>query len=91
MEQWNNSDVKIYIKPMSDGSFGTGFFNMRNSDGEGSLQFWDMGLTSSSGYGLLLRDLWEHEDVGVFSEQYTCRLKPHHCKIFRARLVRIHD
>ena len=34
MEQWNNSDVKIYVKPMSDGSLGIGFFNMGDADGE---------------------------------------------------------
>lgn len=89
MEQWNNSDVKIYVKPMSDGSLGIGFFNMGDADGEGSLQFYDIGLPTLSGYGLHLRDLWEHEDVGVFTENYTCRLKPHHCKIFRARLVKV--
>lgn len=89
MEQWNNSDVKIYIKPMTDGSFGIGFFNMGDSDGEGSLQFWDIGLTASSGYGLHFRDLWEHEDVGVFTENYTCKLKPHHCRMLRAKPVKI--
>jgi alpha-galactosidase len=88
MEQWNNSAVKIYIKPLSDGSFGIGFFNMSDEEGEGSLQFWDMGLTASSGYGFKLRDLWEHEDVGVYDENYTCWLKPHHCKIYRAWLVK---
>lgn len=89
MEQWNNSDVKIYIKPLSDGDFGIGFFNMGDTDGEGSLQFWDMGLTASSGYGLQLRDVWEHEDIGVYTEHFTCKLKPHHCKVLRAKPVRI--
>lgn len=89
MEQWNNPDVKIYIKPMSDGTYGIGFFNMGDAPGEGSLQFWDMGLPSSSGYGFLLRDLWDHEDIGVFAENYTCKLEPHHCKILRAKLVKV--
>jgi alpha-galactosidase len=88
MEQWNNSAVKIYVKPLSDGSCGIGFFNMSDEEWEGSLQFWDIGLTPSSGYAFKLRDLWEHEDAGVYDEHYTCRLKPHHCKVFRAWLVK---
>jgi len=88
LEQWNNSNVKILIKLLSDGNYGIGFFNMGDVEGEGSLQFWDMGLSSSTGYGFKLRDLWEHEDVGVYKEGYTCRLKPHHCRVFRAELVK---
>ncbi|MGB4658448.1 MAG: hypothetical protein WBI07_04655, partial [Mobilitalea sp.] len=81
------SEVKIYIKPLSDGSFGIGFFNMSDAAGEGSLQFWDMGLSSANGLGFKFRDLWEHEDLGVFTEHYTCKLEPHTCKVFRAVLV----
>ena len=88
MTQWNNEEVSILIKPMSDGSFGIGFFNFSDVDAEGSLQFWDMGLGASSGYSLSLRDLWEHEEAGVYKENYTCRLKPHECKVFRGRMLK---
>ncbi len=87
MEQWNNKDVKIYIKPMSDGTFGIGFFNMGEKESEGSLQFWDMGLPSSTGYKIELRDLWSHEDIGEYKENYTCKLKPHECRVFRGKLI----
>lgn len=98
MEQWNNSDVKIYVKPLSDGSYGIGFFHMGDGSprkegeeveqSEGSLQFWDIGLPTSAGYSLKFRDLWAHEDVGVFSENFTIKLKPHHCAVYRAELVK---
>ena len=58
---------------------------MGDTDGEGSLQFWDMGLTASSGYGLqVIWDVWEHEDIGVYTEHFTCKLKPHHCKVLKS-------
>jgi alpha-galactosidase len=61
---------------------------MGDTDGRGSLQFWDIGLPSLTGYGFKMRDLWEHENIGVYKENYTCNLKPHHCKVFRAELVK---
>ncbi|AEE96273.1 glycoside hydrolase family 27 protein [Mahella australiensis] len=82
------NNVKVLVKPISDGSFGIGFFNMGDTDARGSLQFWDIGLPSLTGYGFKMRDLWEHEDIGVYKENYTCDLKPHHCKVFRAKLVK---
>ncbi len=88
LEQWNNSDCLGYIKPLSDGSYAIGFFNMGQSRGEMSLQFWDIGLPSSTGYGFALRDLWKHEDMGVFYEGYKCNLEPHSCMVLRARLVK---
>ena len=73
MEQWNNSDV-VYVKPMSDGSYGIGF-NMGDAPVKVP-QFWDIGLTSSVDMPWL--DLWEHEDVEYF--RTYCKLEAHHCK-----------
>jgi alpha-galactosidase len=53
-----------------------------------SLQFWDIGLPTSSGFGLSLRDLWKHEDLGTFTESYTLKLEPHSCAVFRAKVVK---
>lgn len=88
MEQWNDCNVKIYVKPLLDGSFAIGFFNMGEKDGEGSLQFWDIGLPLAAGYGVKLRDLWDKEDVGVFKDNYTTKLKPHECGVLRGWLVK---
>ena len=55
MEQWNNSDVKIYVKPMSMEVMVLASLTWEMP--LSSLQFWDIGLTSSSGYALAFRDL----------------------------------
>lgn len=88
IKHWNDPDLLIYVKLLSDGSYAFGFFNMSDKEGEAALHFWDVGLPTSAGYGFLLRDVWQHEDIGVFKEGYKCRLKPHACRVFRARLVK---
>lgn len=89
IEQWNNSNCLGYVKPLRDGSYAIGFFNMGDDKGEMSLQFWDIGLPAASGYGFTFRDVWSHEDIGVFSEGYKCNLEPHCCAVYRAQLVKL--
>ncbi|QAA34453.1 glycoside hydrolase family 27 protein [Clostridium manihotivorum] len=86
--QWNNSNCMAYIKTLTNGDYAIGFFNFGDTSGEMSLQFWDMGLPTSSGFGLSLRDLWKHEDLGTFTESYTLKLEPHSCAVFRAKVVK---
>jgi alpha-galactosidase len=87
VSHWNNPSVSSYIKPLSDGTYAIGFFNLSDNKCEISLQFWDMGLPTAAGYGFALRDLWKHEDIGVHSEGYKVHLDPHCCAVYKARLV----
>ncbi len=88
MNQWNNPNVKMYARMMHDGSIAIGMFNLGENKGEASIEFWDLGIPVASGYGLKLRDLWAHEDMGVYKEHYRCELEPHCCKMLRGYLVK---
>ncbi len=81
-------DKLICVRPLAGGDYAVGLFNLSDSPARMFLNFWDIGLPTSSGYGLRLRDLWRHEDVGVFREYYMTTLQPHCGEVFRARLVR---
>ncbi|HZK34375.1 MAG TPA: glycoside hydrolase family 27 protein [Bacillota bacterium] len=89
IRHWNDLDMLIYIKPLNDGSYAFGFFNMSDDEREAALHFWDAGLPSSTGYGFSLRDVWTHEDIGIYKEGYKANLKAHACQVLRARLVKI--
>lgn len=90
IKQWNNPEnVFSLVKPMSDGSYAVGMFNFGDRDGEMSLQFWDIGLTTASGRGLDIYDCWAHENLGTFTERFCATLPPHGCMVLRARVVKV--
>lgn len=86
---WNNEDCKAFIKPMHDGGYAIGFFNLSDETGEMALPFYDIGLPTVSGFGLSIRDVWKHEELGIFKESYTRRLQAHSCEVFRAKVVKL--
>jgi len=90
IKQWNNPEnVFSLVKPMSDGSYAIGMFNFGDRDGEMSLQFWDIGLTTASGRGLDIYCCWKHENLGTFTERFCTTLPPHGCLVLRAKVVKV--
>ncbi len=80
--------VMLMFKPLENGDYAMGFFNFYDDDCGGRIQFTDMGLPTH-GYGLRLYDLWEHKDLGVFTDRYHVVLKGHACKMLRASIVKL--
>ncbi len=80
---------RVYVKPLHDGSYAIGFFNLSDQAVSQSLQIWDMGLPTAAGYGLKLYDLWAHEEAGVACEHITHTLDAYDCRVYRASLVRL--
>lgn len=78
----------VCVRPLENGEYAIGFFNLSDDRAGVCLNFWDMGLPTSSGYALRLRDLWLHEDVGVCREHLRVPLEPHACAVYRAKLTR---
>lgn len=87
---FDKDDHYILVKLLSDGSYAIGFFNLTDSPLGMILLFWDLGLPSASGYGMQIRDLWKHEDVGVFREEFaTENIPAHGCAMYRAKVVKL--
>ena len=84
---WNTHYA--YAKPLSNGEYAICLVNMDDNKGRVNLFWWDMGLPTASGYGFMLRDLWAHEDLGVFAEGVSAELEPHACKLYRAKLAKL--
>ena len=90
MQQWDDVFCHILVKPLSNGDYALGFFNMGDDNNRlASIQFWDMGLPTAAGYGFKLRDVWAHEDAGVAAEGHREWIPPHCCKVYRASLVKL--
>lgn len=81
-------DILVCMRPLANGNYALGFFNLSDDAREVYQNFWDLGLPTGSGYRLFLRDLWAHEDVGAVREGWRVRLEPHACAVYGARLVK---
>lgn len=91
IDHWCNESCKGFVKPLENGDYAICLVNFADGEhpSEMSFNFWDMGLTYNSGYALEFYDCWNHEVVGTFRERYVTHLKPHHCQLFRVKLVKV--
>lgn len=90
VRQFNNPEkVMALIKPLSNGEYAIGLFNFSDVASEMSLQFWDMGLSYTSGRGLSMYDCWEKKQLGVFTERFAARLEAHGCMVLRATITKL--
>ena len=85
-----NDDIMLYAKMLSNGDYAIGAFNF--SDDE--TNFWQtnfttekLGLDEATGKTLLMKELWTNETFIVKNGIVTFNLKPHTCKLFRAKVV----
>ncbi|MCL2547145.1 MAG: glycoside hydrolase family 27 protein [Oscillospiraceae bacterium] len=86
---WDDAGAHTFVKPLHDGSYAIGLFNLDDMSTKASVQFWDMGLPVASGYGFKLRDLWAREEVGVVKEGMNMQIDAYSCKVYRAELVKV--
>ncbi|MBQ4618170.1 MAG: glycoside hydrolase family 27 protein [Clostridia bacterium] len=89
-KEWDDVPETVIrmFKPLQNGDYALGFFNMYDDTCSGSAQFVDMGLPET-GYGLQLFDLWEQKDLGVFTDIYRVTLPAHGCQMLRAKIVKL--
>ena len=80
---------KVYMRFLSDGSYAVAFFNFSETAGNIPFYLFNAGLTSSSGYGMILENMLTGERSEIQTSVFEVDLKPHDCAIFRARLVKI--
>ena len=85
-DQYRN---EAWAKPLADGSMAVGLFNRfrkkveKPGDGERRVSVaWEaMGLHDRR--PCLVRDLWAHEDLGVFTGSFSMKIGPHACALLK--------
>ena len=83
----NSPDVFTLVKFLSDGDIAVGMFNMGDVQAMVTVDFWDMGLTVSSGKNLEFFDCIEHKKLGIKKERYSETIAAHGSKVYRCKVV----
>ena len=66
-------DHKVYAKPLEDGSWAVGLFNIGTQPATVSVSWPDLKLMGSQ----RVRDLWRQKEAGVFAERFEASVAPH--------------
>ena len=83
----NSPDVFILVKFLSNGDVAVGMFNMGDVPAMAVLDFWDLGLTVSSGMALEFYDCIDHENLGKKRERFSVKVPAHGSKVYRCKVV----
>ena len=86
---YGKPDAFVLAKPLSNGDYAIGFFNFSDGTDLLTLDFWELGLHASSGYGLRFYDCLRDKVLEVFQEYFSTNVAAHGCKVYRCRLARI--
>lgn len=86
----NDPRSSVWVGTIGDGEFIVGFFNREDIQQEFRISFPDdLGVGQSE--SMMVRDLWEHNDVGVTKGSFKSVLEPHSCRILRIRQATIDE
>jgi alpha-galactosidase len=66
-------DVKVYAKPMDDGSLAVGLFNLDATNATVTANWSDLKIAGKQ----RVRDLWRQKDLGVFSGKFKATVASH--------------
>ncbi len=85
---WWHDDVKVWAKYLDGGDIAIGIFNLKDNAVDPFISFDSLGLSRISGKALLIRDLWKHEDLGIFTDVFRPDvIAAHECRLYRAKVV----
>jgi alpha-galactosidase len=71
----DDGNYEIWAKEMQDGSRAVVLFNRSTADAEISVSWNEIGYPNH--LNALVRDLWQHKDVGSFKEKYSALVPSH--------------
>ena len=74
------NQTEVWMKPLADGSKAVGMFNRGDKETEIAARRADLQIQEKR----QVRDLWRHQDAGMFDNEYRANIPPH-----RAVMVRI--
>ena len=66
-------DLQVWAKPLADGGYAVGLFNLGEGSAKVTAKWSDIGVKGSH----KVRDLWKHEDLGKMADQYTAEVPSH--------------
>jgi alpha-galactosidase len=66
-------DLRVYAKPLDDGSLAVGLFNTSAREASIVAKWSDLKLSGKQ----RVRDLWRQKDVGVFDQSFSARVASH--------------
>jgi alpha-galactosidase len=66
-------NIEIYARPLSDGSWAVGLFNLGSTPASVTVKWTDIGVTGTQ----QVRDLWRQKDLGAFTDSFSSPVNPH--------------
>ncbi len=74
-------DVQVWAKPLADGGYAVGMFNLGAAAAKVTARWSDFGVKGKH----KARDLWKHEDLGKIADQYTAEVPSHGVVLLRIK------
>jgi alpha-galactosidase len=65
--------LEIYAKPLADGSWAAGLFNLSDQPATVTLKWTDIGVKGNQ----KVRDLWRQKDLGTMTDSFSTPVNPH--------------
>lgn len=85
-----NGETKVFMKHLANGEYAMGFYNLGEHDCMVCQYTYEAGLTSNAGYALELTNVETGECIGRFADYINVFVPRHDCRIFRAKVVKLH-
>ena len=79
VKEFNNGQLQIWSKPLTDGSVAVALFNRSEKDYEITVNFADIKMAAKS----KVRDIWNNKDYKNVKDKYTSKVKAHEAVILK--------
>jgi hypothetical protein len=80
---YERKGMRVYVKPLADGSFAVGVFNHSESDTVFRIPFSKLGFGDHPGGHLTVRDCWRQKDVSVRNSSIDIFLPSHGAALYK--------
>jgi alpha-galactosidase len=77
----DDGDLEVWVKQLADGSRAVVLFNRGLTDEKMTVKWTEMGYPSY--LKALVRDLWQHKDMGKFKDKYSATVPSHDAVMLR--------
>lgn len=78
----NDNGMEVWLKPLQDSTKAVTFFNRFSKDTLISITWKEIGLLEGSA---TVRDLWQHSDLGTFTDSIQMRVLPHGAVVLKIK------